>query len=33
MEKIGMEQEAILKQHAKKDEEYFDLAMYSIFKD
>lgn len=33
MEKIGMEQEAVLKQHAKKDEEYFDLAMYSIFKD
>ncbi|UEQ75339.1 GNAT family N-acetyltransferase [Chryseobacterium arthrosphaerae] len=32
MEKIGMEKEAVLKQHAKKDEEYFDLAMYSIFR-
>ena len=33
MEKIGMEQEAILKQHIKKDGEYHDLTMYSIFKD
>lgn len=33
MEKIGMEQEALLKQHVKKDGEYYDLAMYSIFKD
>ncbi|OCA71446.1 GNAT family N-acetyltransferase [Chryseobacterium arthrosphaerae] len=32
MEKIGMEREAVLKQHAKKDEEYFDLVMYSIFR-
>lgn len=32
MEKIGMEQEALLKQHAKKDGEYHDLAMYSIFR-
>ncbi|MGH1518770.1 GNAT family N-acetyltransferase [Chryseobacterium sp. JK1] len=32
MEKIGMKQEAILKQHAKKDGTYHDLAMYSIFK-
>ncbi|MEE6125764.1 GNAT family N-acetyltransferase [Chryseobacterium arthrosphaerae] len=32
MEKIGMEKEAVLKQHVKKDEEYFDLAMYSIFR-
>lgn len=33
MEKIGMEQEAVLKQETKKDGEYFDLIMYSIFKD
>lgn len=33
MEKIGMEQEAILKQHIKKDGEYHDLTMYSIFND
>lgn len=33
MEKIGMEQEALLKQHAKKDGEYHDLVMYSVFKD
>ncbi len=33
MEKIGMEKEALLKQHVKKDGEYHDLAMYSIFKD
>ncbi|PWN64567.1 GNAT family N-acetyltransferase [Chryseobacterium oncorhynchi] len=32
MEKIGMEKEALLKQHMKKDGEYFDIAMYSIFK-
>lgn len=33
MEKIGMEKEALLKQHVKHDTEYFDLVMYSIFKD
>ncbi|NIF05631.1 GNAT family N-acetyltransferase [Chryseobacterium sp. Tr-659] len=33
MEKIGMEQEAVLKQEAKKDGEYFDLVRYCIFKD
>lgn len=33
MEKIGMEKEALLKQHVKHDNEYFDLVMYSIFKD
>jgi [ribosomal protein S5]-alanine N-acetyltransferase len=33
MEKIGMEQEAILKQEVKKDGEYLDVAFYSIFKD
>ncbi|PKF75247.1 GNAT family N-acetyltransferase [Chryseobacterium sp. PMSZPI] len=32
MEKIGMEREAILKEEVKKDGEYFDLALYSIFK-
>lgn len=32
MEKAGMEKEAILKQHLKKDGEYFDIALYSIFK-
>nr|WP_315031970.1 GNAT family N-acetyltransferase [uncultured Chryseobacterium sp.] len=32
MEKIGMEKEAILKQEAKKDGEYFDLVLFSIFK-
>ncbi|MDR6921133.1 GNAT family N-acetyltransferase [Chryseobacterium sp. 2987] len=32
MEKIGMEQEALLKQHLKKDDEYFDVMMYSIFR-
>ncbi|ASW75186.1 GNAT family acetyltransferase [Chryseobacterium piperi] len=32
MEKIGMQQEAVLKQHLKKDGEYFDIPMYSIFK-
>ncbi|CAM2928675.1 N-acetyltransferase [Chryseobacterium flavum] len=31
MEKIGMEKEAVLKQHVKKDGDYFDLIMYSIF--
>ncbi|GEJ47967.1 GNAT family N-acetyltransferase [Chryseobacterium sp. ON_d1] len=31
MEKIGMEQEAVLIQEIKKDEEYFDLVRYSIF--
>lgn len=33
MQKIGMEKEALLKEHVKKDDEYFDLVMYSIFKD
>ncbi|RLJ31066.1 RimJ/RimL family protein N-acetyltransferase [Chryseobacterium sp. 7] len=33
MEKIGMEQEAVLKQEMKKDGEYFDIVRYSIFKD
>ncbi|ASK31418.1 GNAT family N-acetyltransferase [Chryseobacterium sp. T16E-39] len=32
MQKIGMEQEAVLKQHLKKDGKYFDIPMYSIFK-
>ncbi|PIF43569.1 RimJ/RimL family protein N-acetyltransferase [Chryseobacterium sp. 52] len=32
MEKIGMEQEALLKQHLKKDDEYFDIMMYSILR-
>lgn len=31
MEKIGMEQEAVLIQEIKKDGEYFDLVRYSIF--
>ncbi|MBV8326912.1 GNAT family N-acetyltransferase [Chryseobacterium sp.] len=33
MEKIGMEKEAVLKQHIKKDGEYLDLVQYSIFND
>ncbi|MBB4806742.1 RimJ/RimL family protein N-acetyltransferase [Chryseobacterium defluvii] len=32
MQKIGMEKEAILKQHIKKNEEYFDVPLYSIFR-
>ncbi|MBB6371498.1 GNAT family N-acetyltransferase [Chryseobacterium shigense] len=32
MEKIGMEKEALLKQHLKKDNEYFDVLMYSVLK-
>ncbi|MDH6251786.1 ribosomal-protein-alanine N-acetyltransferase [Chryseobacterium sp. H1D6B] len=32
MQKIGMEKEALLKQHIKKNEEYLDLVMYSCFK-
>ncbi|MDR6371291.1 RimJ/RimL family protein N-acetyltransferase [Chryseobacterium bernardetii] len=32
MEKIGMEQEAILKQEMKKDGEYFDIVRYCILK-
>ncbi|KPE51673.1 GNAT family N-acetyltransferase [Chryseobacterium indologenes] len=32
MEKIGMEQEALLKQHLKKGDEYFDVMMYSVFR-
>ncbi|MGC5746878.1 GNAT family N-acetyltransferase [Chryseobacterium sp. NFX27] len=32
MEKIGMEKEALLKQHLKKEGEYFDVMMYSVFK-
>ncbi|RKS96396.1 GNAT family N-acetyltransferase [Chryseobacterium defluvii] len=31
--KAGMEQEAILKQHIKKNGEYFDTPMYSVFRD
>jgi len=32
MRKIGMELEAVLKQHLKKDSEYYDIPMYSIFR-
>ncbi|MFS4471824.1 GNAT family N-acetyltransferase [Chryseobacterium sp. T20] len=32
MEKIGMEQEAVLKQEMKKDGEYFDIVRYCILK-
>ncbi|WP_223608572.1 GNAT family N-acetyltransferase [Chryseobacterium sp. OSA05B] len=32
MEKAGMKEEALLKQHLKKDGEYFDVMMYSVFK-
>lgn len=32
MQKVGMKQEAILKQHLKKDGKYYDIPMYSIFK-
>jgi RimJ/RimL family protein N-acetyltransferase len=32
MEKVGMEQEALLKQHVRKGEEYFDIMMYSVLK-
>lgn len=32
MEKIGMEKEALLKQHLKKDNGYFDVQMYSVLK-
>ncbi|HBV15510.1 GNAT family N-acetyltransferase [Chryseobacterium carnipullorum] len=32
MEKIGMKEEALLKQHLKKNGEYFDVMMYSVFK-
>lgn len=31
MKKIGMKKEAFLKEEVKKDGEYFDLVMYSIF--
>ena len=31
MEKIGMEKEALLKQHLKKDGKYYDIPLYSIF--
>ena len=33
MEKIGMKQEGILRQHIKKDGEYIDLVYYGILKD
>lgn len=33
LQKIGMEKEAVLKQHIKKNGEYFDTPMYSIFRD
>jgi RimJ/RimL family protein N-acetyltransferase len=32
MQKIGMEKEALLKQHVKKEEDYLDILMYSLFK-
>lgn len=32
LQKIGMEQEAVLKQHIKKNNEYFDTPMYSVFR-
>ena len=32
MEKVGMEQEALLTQHVRKGEEYFDIMMYSVLK-
>jgi ribosomal-protein-alanine N-acetyltransferase len=32
MQKIGMEKEALLKQHIKKNEEYLDIVMYSSFR-
>ncbi|EJL75682.1 GNAT family N-acetyltransferase [Chryseobacterium populi] len=32
MEKIGMEKEAVLKQHIKKEGKYFDIIMYSVFR-
>ncbi|WP_294276605.1 GNAT family N-acetyltransferase [uncultured Chryseobacterium sp.] len=32
MQKIGMELEAVLKQHLKKEGKYYDIPMYSIFK-
>ncbi|WP_292009128.1 GNAT family N-acetyltransferase [Chryseobacterium sp.] len=32
MQKAGMEYEALLKQHLKKDGVYFDVAMYSVLK-
>ena len=33
LEKIGMEKEAVLKQHIKKAGEYFDIPMYSVLKE
>ncbi|RKE46893.1 GNAT family N-acetyltransferase [Sphingobacterium detergens] len=33
MEKIGMKKEALLKQHLKKNGKYYDIPMYSIFKE
>lgn len=32
MQKIGMVKEALLKQHIKKEDEYLDLIMYSVFR-
>ncbi|MDR2234597.1 MAG: GNAT family N-acetyltransferase [Chryseobacterium sp.] len=32
MEKIGMEEEALLKQHIRKDDAYLDVMMYSVFR-
>lgn len=32
LQKIGMEKEALLKQHLKKNGEYFDVPLYSVFK-
>lgn len=32
LEKIGMQKEALLKQHLKKNGEYFDIPLYSIFR-
>jgi len=33
MDKIGMKKEALLKQHLKKNGKYYDIPMYSIFKE
>lgn len=32
MEKIGMQKEALLKQHMKKEGKYFDVPLYSVFR-
>lgn len=33
LEKIGMEKEALLKQHIKKNGKYFDIPLYSVLKE